>query len=305
MIGCDCNAGLSNTGRPNCVPIQSVVASLILVPLTANDGTKNRIDLALPFVAPVWNSLVNEADPSKRWFPLPTFENVELPKADSLMEEAASGKMAFLRQGKRSFTGELWAEDSTPNFLGKLEKSRCVDFGLFIVDVNGNLIGSEVGGFLYPIPVDNSSWNPTFMFATDTTVQKIMLAFDFNRQFDESTMFMITPEESGIDFNTLEGLVDVIFTNATGAAAFTSVTFDAKFSYGTAINKLKYIGATTITDWNLDNLTTPAALGNPTGIIELPDGTYELSFLAQNSGDIIKVTVTKDGFSGDTEITLP
>ena len=186
MIGCNCDAGLSNTGRPNCVPIFGITSSFIMVPLIASDGTRNGIDLSTTL--PVWSSLVNEADSSKRWFPLPAFENVELPKADSQFEEANSGRMVFLRQGKRSFSGELWAEDSTPTFLGKLQLNRCVDFGMFIVDVNGDLIGSEEAGYLYPIPVDNPSFDPKFAFATDSTAQKIMLGFDFDRLFDESTM---------------------------------------------------------------------------------------------------------------------
>ena len=114
---------------------------------------------------------------------------------DSQFEEAASGRMAFLRQGKRSFAGQLWAEDSTPTFLGKLQKSRCVDFGLYIVDVNGNLIGSEVDGYLYPIPVDNPSWDPKFMFATDSEVQKIMLNFDFDRLFERRLIKSNTREQ--------------------------------------------------------------------------------------------------------------
>ena len=64
-----------------------------MVPLKANDGTLNGIDLSAP--VPTWSTLINEADSSKRWFPLPQFENVELPKADSQFEEANSGKMAF------------------------------------------------------------------------------------------------------------------------------------------------------------------------------------------------------------------
>ena len=236
MIGCDCNAGLSNTGRPNCVPLFGITSSMILVPIMANDGTKNGIDLSLP--VPTWSDLVNEADASKRWFPLPAFENVELAKADSLFEEANSGRQVFLRQGKRSFAGELWAEDSTPTFLGKLDKSRCVDFGMYIVDVNGNLIGTQADGFLYPIPVDNPSWDPKFMFATDSTTQKIMLGFDFNRLFDESSMYMINESEAGIDFTTLEGLVDVNLLNL--VVTTTDATFEASFDYGTAYEKIIY-----------------------------------------------------------------
>ena len=238
-LGCNCEAGLSNTGQPNCVPIFSVTSGLIMVPLKANDGTLNGLDLSAS--VPVWSDLINEADSSKRWFPIGAFENVELPKADSQFEEANSGKMAFLRQGKRSFSGELWSEDSTPTLLGKLQLNRCVDFGVYIVDVNGNLIGSKSDGYLYPIPVDNPSFDPRFNFATDSTVQKLMVAFDVDRLFDESTMYMVTPDEAGINFNDLDGLVDVNIVQ--DALTSSLITISATFDYGTAYNPLKYKGA--------------------------------------------------------------
>lgn len=297
MIGCDCNAGLSNTGRPNCVPIFGITSSLIIVPKSATDGTLNGIDLSTTL--PTWSSLVNESDASKRWFPLPAFENVELPKADSLFEEANSGRQVYLRQGKRSFTGELWSEDSTPTFLGKLAKSRCVDFGVYIVDVYGNLIGSQVDGYLYPISVDNPSWDPKFMFATDSTTQKIMLGFDFNRIFDESTMYMINPDEAGIDFTTLEGLVDVNLDDL--AITSTGATFKARFDYGTAVNKIKYEGATLVSDWKVTNLTT-ASNWSPDSVVESPEGDYTLDWSTSGSasaGDNIKVEVDKLGFDGE------
>lgn len=298
MLGCDCNAGLSNTGRPGCVPIWSVTSSLIVVPLYANDGTRNGIDLTTS--VPVWSDLVNEADASKRWFPLPAFENVELPKADSQFEEAPSGRMAFLRQGKRSFTGELWQEDSTPTFLGKLEKSRCVDFGVYVVDVNGNLIGSKEGDYLYPIPVDNASWNPTFMFATDSTVQKIVLGFDFDRLFNDSTMYMITVDEASQDFTALNGLIDVNLANA--AATTTEVTFDAQLDYGTAYNPILFTGAVAG-----DFVVTVAGVVDA-GITlsEGPDGSYTLTFSAPAlSSDEVKVEVDKTGFDGEVTVVVP
>ena len=288
MKGCECNVGISNTGRPNCVPLFSITSSMIVVPKKANDGTLNRIDLNAPI--PVWADLINEADESKRWFPLPSFENVELPKADSQFEESNSGKMAFLRQGKRSFSGELWAEDSTPTFLGKLEASRCVDFGVYIIDVNGNLIGSEIDGFLYPIDVDNQSWNPIFMFATDSTVQKIMLTFDVNRLFDESTMYMITGGEAGIDFGTLEGLIDVVLT-VVGTVGQATTTLNAEFCYGTAYNKIDYVGATNPTDWSItDGLITFV----PDAVTETTEGVYLLDYTSQGFGAGVTLTFSVD-----------
>jgi hypothetical protein len=272
-----------------------VTNNLIQVPLKDNDGNLNGLDLNAPI--PTWSDLINEADPSKRWFPIPTFENVELPKADSQFEEANSGRMAFLRQGKRSFMGELWADDSTPTFLGKLEKGRCVDFGVYIVDVNGNLIGSEVNGYLYPIPVDNASWDPKFNFATDATVQKIMLGFDFDRNFDESTMYMVTADEAGIDFSTLKGLVDVSLTYQSASA--TQLVVDAEFEYGTAYNKLKYVGAGLTADWTLFNVSTNSSVTIDL-VTEGPDGTYTIDYsTGVTLGETIKLSVAKTGFDGE------
>jgi hypothetical protein len=294
-LGCNCDAGLSNTGRPNCLPLQSVTSKLIMVPLQDNAGALNGIDLTLPL--PNWTSLVNEVDASKRWFPLPVFENVELPKADSVFEEANSGRMAFLRQGKRSFAGELWAYDATPQFLGKLASGRCVEFGVYIVDINGSIVGSKVGDTLYPIPVDNQSFDPKFMFATDSAVQKIMLGFDFLRSFDESSMWMITASEA-IDFNTLEGLLDVVMTEVTSSV--TGVTINASFAYGTALNPLKFKGAI-LADFALKN----AATGAPVTISassEPVDGQYVL-LATLSVGTSYVLSVTKTGFSGSLTFT--
>jgi hypothetical protein len=277
-----------------------VVNNLIEVPLFDNNGVRNGIDLTAP--VPNWNAVyVNAADASQRWFPIPAFENVELPKADSQFEEANSGRMAFLRQGKRSFAGELWADDSTPTFLGKLQTARCVDFGVYIVDVNGNLIGSKEGNMLYPIPVDNASWDPRFMFATDSTVQKIMLGFDFERNFDESTMYMITAAEGLIDFSTLKGLVDVNLTIASATA--TTIDLSAATDYGTAYTPIVYQGATNTTDWSVFNDTTLAAI-TVTAVTEGPAGTYQLSLGAGvTSGDDLTISVAKLGFIGEATAT--
>jgi hypothetical protein len=296
-IGCNCDMGLSNTGRPNCLPLQSVTSKLILVPLQDNAGAYNGIDLTSTL--PVWANLVNDTDPSQRWYPLPAFENVELPKAETVFEEANSGRMAYLRQGKRSFSGELWAYDSTPQFLGKLASGRCVDFGVFIVDINGSLIGAKVGTDLRPIPVDNQSWNPTLMFATDSTVQKIMLAFDWNRYFDESTLWMVTADEASQNFNDLKGLLDVNLINPVQVAN-TSITVDATFDYGTALNPLKFKGAL-LADFDLyDN--TNAAPFVITAVSEPNDGEYVVlaSFV---TGDSYTLSVTKAGFTGSITFT--
>ncbi len=285
--------GLSNTGLPSCLPIQSVTSSLIMVPLKSDTGVLNGIDLSAS--VPVWTDLTNDTDDSKRWFPLPSFENVELPKADSLFEEANSGRKAFLRQGVRSFSGELWADDSSPTLLSKLQNNRCVDFGIFMVDVAGNLIGSKKDGYLYPIPVDNPSFDPKLMFATDSTCSKIMIGFDFERTFDEGTLYMITPEESGINMNDLTGLMDVNFNDLTQVAN-TSITFDAELDYGTAYNPIMVKGLDTpdfrVKDASGVNLPIVAVENIPL------EGNYTLTG-AFVTGTTYIVAINKAGFVGE------
>jgi len=300
---CNCKAGLSNTGLPSCVPIQAVTSSLILVPLKDSAQNKNGINLSVPFTATTWSDFINNPDASQRWFPLPHFEEVTLPKADTQFKEAASGAMAKLRQGKRSFSGQLWEDASTPEFLGKLEGAGCVDFGFYIVDVEGNLIGSydETANYLYPIPADKASWDPTWMPAEDDQVPHIQLNFDWYRLFKEETLKMLTVAEASQDFTELEGLIDVNFKNEAASAATQIVSFDAATCYGTALNPIKYMGATAVADWGITVNGAPIV---PTLVTENPDGTYAITLPAASfvATDAIVATVTRDGFSGSVDI---
>ena len=119
------------------------------------------------------------------------------------------------------------------------------------MDTEGSLIGSydSVTNYLYPIPVDRASWDPKLMFPTDTEVSKIHLEFDWYRLFDESTLKILTAMEAGQNFTELEGLIDLVFANEAASAATQTIVFDAKFEYGTALNPLKYMGATLVLDW--------------------------------------------------------
>ena len=300
-LGCKCDSGLSNTGTPNCVTLQSVTSKLIMVPLESSAGALNFLDLTTaPTLASI-NALLNQSDSSLRWYPLPIFEKVELPKADSTFEEAPSGRKLFIKQGKRSFTGELW--NGTNQLLGKIQDNRCIEFGVYIVDINGNLVGSKVGNKLYPIPVDNQSFDAKMMYATDTTVPKIMVGFDFYRLFDESTMWIITPEEVGFDFNSFEGLLDINLSKFTSTT--TALVLDAVLDYGTALNPIKVLGLV-LADFTLTNATT----GVPITLLSVSSGTgvnlnrYTLTFATTPLLTLLTVNVQKTGYVGVYDLAL-
>lgn len=300
-LGCKCDLGLSNTGTPNCLTIQSVTSKLILVPLFDNSGNRNYLGLGVSDIDEASIiALCNSADASSRWFPLGTFENVTMEKAESSFEEAPSGKKVFIKQGKRSFAGELWS--TTPTLLGKIQDNRCVEFGVYIVDVNGNLIGSYDKEYarLYPIPVDNQSFDARLMYATDSTVQKIMVAFDFDRLFDESTLWMVTPSDaSGYNFNEADGLLDVNLSK--NSASTTSLVVKATLDYGTGQSGIAVKGLV-LADFKLYLASTGAQITIST--VTSVDNVYTLTFSAQTANALVNVKVAKTGYIGTFSTTL-
>lgn len=300
---CICEiGGLGNLGHPNCVPKFGVISSLIFVPLKANDGTVNRINKNTVVTSTTFTALTQHVDPSKRWYPSPTFENVTLETAESLKEEAASGRVAKLRTGKISFTGELWEEDSTPQMQGKLEKYPCQDFGFIIVDDLGNAIGSEDGDYIYPIPAESSSLDVRFQFKKDDTAQKLMVMFDIKRNFRTSTLRMISSSEALVDFGTLEGLTDanIVLSSITTTGFVATITTD----YGTAYNLGKVKGQTS-TDLSLYNDTDSTSV-TPTSVTETADGVYSVVMPAQTSADAFTLSLLpSSGFVGEKSGLIP
>lgn len=302
---CDCNVSLSNTGQPGCVPIQNVISSLILVPLKDNDNNKNGLDLTQTFTQQDFIDLVNERDDSKRWYPLPAMEEVNTPKAESIMKEYSSGLTKKVRQGKRSFTGMI-IDGASPEYLGKLKAAGCVNFGFYMVDIDGQLVGdyNAVDNYLYPIPASKGSWDPVLNLedGVNNEPQHIMVMFDWDRLYKDENMKILTPSEvGGFLFTDLEGLVDVVFTNT--AATTTNTTFDADFIFGTAQTPRSYVGADDTTDWEVYNATTLAAV-TVDSVTEASAGTYDLAHaVGVSSSDVLEVTVTRDGFSGTFTVT--
>ena len=109
-------------------------------------------------------------------------------------------------------------------------------------------------------------------------------------------MYMITSDEAGVNFNSLEGLIDVNFTNLSVTA--TDVTFDATLDYGTAINKIKFKGAL-IADFDLTGDGLPVIIS---AVVENTDGNYTVSYTA-TAGDLMVLTLTKDGYIGSVPFT--
>ena len=301
MAQCSCDVLLGNAGSPGCVASHGVAKKLIRVPLTANDGTTNSIDLSTTLNQAFWDAAINNADASKRFYPTPNFKTVTQERADNITEDFDDGSSAFVRTGVKTFTGFI-TKGASPQLVGVLEDDRCTDFGVYIVDDCGNLIGRDIGdGFLYPIPVDNGSYAPTWVEPTDTTVSKVNLVFNFSTLFQDSALGFIEASATGANLLTQSGLLDAVFSNAS-ASSDTAASVEISYIYGPSNAKLPVTGLLPA-EIVIYNVTDDAAVVTATAP-ESPDGTYSLTFLTQGSAKDLKISVSKNGIDPDDSVTV-
>jgi hypothetical protein len=307
MATCSCDVLLGNAGSPGCVPIHGVGRKLIRVPLIATDGTDNKILLTDTLDAAYWAALVNNADTSKRFYPTPVFKTFTQERADNITEDFDDGSSSFIRDGVKTVTAFI-TKAASPQLVGVLEDDRCTNFGVYIVDDAGNLIGRDIGdGYLYPIPVDNGSWAPTWVEPTDTTTAKVNLVFNFSTLFKDSNLGFIGADSfTDISLLNLGGLLDVVITATVPTAL--GVTLQLANIYGASNSKLPVTGLdlTTAGDAEMVLINTSdsnSAVGIDSAL-ESPDGTYTVVYTvadAPSSTDIIQGTVSKNGLDDDSQ----
>lgn len=307
---CSCGVSLQNTGTPNCIPVFGVTKQLILVPLIANDGTENSIDPTDTLNSAYVTALINQADDSKRWYPVGPLKNVAGERADALMETFEDGSKVFIRQGVRSFTGLVLK--GGPELLNQLNSNRCSSFGAFMIDSNGSLYGKVKNddGMLYPVEIQADSFYNKLMFTTDTTIQKIMISFEFGiDERDEDLRMILSSSFTGVNLANVRGLINAyVSVVSTGQ---TSMVVDVYNKYGDFINGspveglliADFASSVTETGSKIRN-TTDGADVTLTTVTEstLQAGRYTLAYTSQTVSDVLQPYIKKNGLDGTTMI---
>lgn len=291
-IICTCDTPVKNLGLPNCTDLIGIPKRLIFVPTYKNDGTLNFIEtVGTTFNAAFWDALQYNTDTTARYYPLPKdFEAVEMAKADSVYEEFPSGNMEFVRDGVRSFMGTL-PKTAIP-LIGKLKSKGCSKHSVFIVDNLGNLIGVEKTiGKLYPMQLNDNTLNSIFQFATDTTVPKIMVKFQFAQNIADEEISFINASDLGIDlFTDFSGKVDTNIVQV-GTGTTTEIVVDVYTDYGSAKSKIPVEGLV-LADFYLYNATDSAEI-TPSSVVESTTvpGRYTFTFTAQTGTDLCRLSL--------------
>ena len=303
---CNCESGIINSGLPTCTDGFGRIKKLIFVYQYANDGTKNTVDCSLLSSGTFVNDKINEADKSKRWFPTDFIYSVVEERADPITE-TIDNINRNVTQGTRTFNGVFADKGSnSPTYLKFLDSLECPKVMYFGVDEYGNLVGVDLGGgILDGFPVQSQSLYTKYIPKTATTVAKNQLTFALDDLLRDSTISYIPAADFTANLLNVNGLLDVTLAEGNISGSFDFVGVVASLVYGNACNKLKFTAGDNVADWTVFNVTTSSAVTITT--VTVTDGNnYELGFIAQSSGNVLNVSLNKEGFESETiQITFP
>lgn len=297
MTTCKCNETLGNTGAGGCQPIAKVTKKLILVPLYDSTGAANKITVGTQLTDAIVSALINQADDTKRWYPLPYLENVTNTRADSTFETAPSGVKAFIKQGIRNFSGEIWNQAS--EYKAQLDKVRCKGAGVYLIDSDGSIRGmvtEDSSAYLYPIKIDKQSWDVREIEATDTTLHKLMVSFDFDQKENDALLRMISASSMNADLDLLsiDGLVDVTGTNIATSQTSLIMKLVAKNS-GDIANQI-FVSGLVAADFTLYNETDTTSVTIISATANPSTKSYTITYASQTVSDVLTLSVSKNGY---------
>ena len=303
MSVCVCTGVGQNTGIPSSrQAIAAVTKKLILVPLLDSDGNRNGIDLVNDTLdQSYFDALFNQADATKRWFPTPDFDNVEDVPGDPLTQGLNSGANVIATKGIRTYTGLML--NNSPVLLGKFEAFGCFKFGVYAVDICGNLVGdiSSDGNFLYPTPVNEKSFYPRYDKASDTTVADVRIDFEYSHLALDKNIRMIKASElGGADLLLAIGLLDVNVEVI--SCSTTALVVDLTTDFGSLLSPIA-TALWLLAEFTLYNNTTPGAV-TITGVTNV-GYRYTLSYGALTVADELTLSGSKSGYDfPDTDATV-
>tara|TARA_R110002124_G_scaffold283449_2_gene459504 strand:- start:24330 stop:25271 length:942 start_codon:yes stop_codon:yes gene_type:complete len=311
ILTSSCTTSPGNTGTPNCQTLFKTQSGMFLVPMIANDGTANQIDVTATLNQAYFDALVNHDDASKRWYPIHQTKNVSSVRDASIKEAMDDGTSYVVEKGPRNV--ELLIPKRSNVFLSKLEQWEGRQFGIVIIDTDGNIKmeASDDLAFLKPIKVQDGTWDATMLDATSTTVSKISLKFQIDKNVKDSMLYMILASEmDNIDLSDIDGLYDVnaTYNTPTTTVWIATITTD----YGTGITKTPVSGLVTA-DFTVTEVSPVLGASHSlTSVVETGGsgtGVYTFTLAsAATSGDLLHIktsTIKKYDSSSMANVLIP
>ncbi len=297
MSNCvNCSTGLQNTGLiGNGKSGADVANKIFYMPLVANDGTINGIDVS-SLDADTFTTLINEVDTSKRLFPLPIHEDITDERAEAIFETYTSGNKRKVREGNLPISFMIL--ETAASYKAALDSFACKDVGFYYLDKCGNLIGGvKVGNIQRPIPIMSGSIDNRVVRAGYETVRKIAVSFEVDLRFNDADMTYIpceVLEGFNIDLFNAKGLINLVGKTLVASNADKTITATITTDYGAVTGNLPVEGLSTL----IELVLSPNTAQTPDSITETAAGVYaiEKDPAFANGTYFVRVKSTTKGF---------
>lgn len=309
-----CSTSLTALGFGN-TPEQEVAYKLIAVKTYDSTGAKNAISLSATLNQAFFDALVNNADLTKRWYPLPEMKQIVDTRADNQYFDFDDNTQKFIREGVRKCTAMLATESgaNTPQMKELIEQLRCDKYSFYIVTTANQLIGniSSDEASLEPIKIDSQSVASMFVKKTNTTPQHNLLSFTWSVENNDAWLRLIDCEElGGANLMGLKSLLSICYKLISVSQTQLKIKLYSKF--GTPINpigvpylvKTDFISSNDATTASIYNATTASNVTIVTAT-ESPASTYTLTYASQAVADSIVLKVLKTGFDFSCVVANP
>lgn len=296
---CSCNIGLGNSRLTGCEPIASVTHGLMFVPYWDSTGAINKINLSTATLdSTFWTALFAQSDRSKRYRPFiqKRIEDVKLERSASVYDEFQSGNKYYVEAGDKSFMGVIPASGS--GVIKFLDSARCEKMGVFVIDVNGNLIGNtSEAGYLRPFRILDNSIDARDIPATDKNIQRVEVKFHFDKGEQDADVGMIEAADMGYNLKDAVGLYDAY--GVFSSQATTGFTVDIRTNFGSTLRPVRVTGLVSA-DFVLTRIDTGATI-TLTSVTENTVTLGVYAFVATLvSGKTYKLTFTKTGYDSNS-----
>jgi len=291
---CKCDQGARNTGQPNCIGTRGRTVGFVFVDYTDSDGNINFIPKGQSMTDVFINGKINETK-DKRWNFLSGFKNVDQPVADPTTQ-TFDGVNEKVEDGVETFTGVRTDGSGDPEFKAIIDSRECIKTGFWEITINGELVGEkDPNGNLAPILIELGTTN--IKYVKPTQAAKQMLEFTFavaktvyagDYQYISSDQF----ESPLLGFISLQDIA----SSASGIST-TGVTITLTSEFGAWDEQSPFVGLL-LGDWVVNNVTDQLPIALITAVETIPgeSGIYDLTYLAQDSSDVIDYDFVKAGF---------
>lgn len=304
---CECGKLMKNSNF-GCVPTIEVTHKLIFQSTFDSAGNRNRVLLTDVLNQAYFDAMINHADPTKRWYPTPAFKNINDVRGENKSFEFDDQTTEFLAEGARRFEGMIpgisGSGANSAQMKSIIESVRCGDYSVYAVTVKNQLAGnlSSDGLGIEGVEIDEQSISAMFVKKTNTTPQHLLTSFNWSQITGDDRLRVIDcGEVGGANLMALRGLFEVCYDLL--EITTTTLKLRLRTLFGTEKNPITVDGLVAADFVSSDSGATSKIFNETdnadvsiTGVTENPDGTYELTFAAQDAGDILIPFAKKTGY---------